>query len=135
MSLKGYLVNKTMSKKIYLDAFFNQYEDFLVQLKTVFPEDPDWKVYLSGLAIFRRTNPTMIVQKTWMYVSKFQDVIEKRDETFFMERDYSDLSEGEPIEQTVQKLKNMWSTLSVENKQIVWEFVSNITKLAKVCSE
>jgi len=62
-------------------------------------------------------------------------VIEKRDETFFMERDYSDLSEGEPIEQTVQKLKNMWSTLSTENKQIVWEFVGNITKLAKVCSE
>ena len=135
MSLKGYLVNKTMSKKIYLDAFFNQYEDFLTQLKTVFPDDPDWKVYLSGLAIFRRTSPMVIVQKTWTYVSQFQDVIEKRDETFFMERDYSDLSEGEPIEQTVQKLKNMWSTLSVENKQIVWEFVGNITKLAKVCSE
>jgi len=135
VSLKGYLVNKAMSKKIYLDAFFNQYEDFLTQLKTVFPEDPDWKVYLSGLAIFRRTSPMVIVQKTWMYVSKFQDVIEKRDETFFMERDYSDLSEGEPIEQTVQKLKNMWSTLSPENKQIVWEFVGNITKLAKVCNE
>lgn len=134
MSLKGYLVSKIMSKKIYLDAFFNQYEDFLTQLKIVFPEDPDWKVYLSGLAIFRRTSPMVIVQKTWTYVSQFQDVIEKRDETFFMERDYSDLSEGEPIEQTVQKLKNMWSTLSVENKQIVWEFVGNITKLAKVCS-
>lgn len=124
-----------MSKKIYLDAFFNQYEDFLNQLKTVFPDDPDWKVYLSGLAIFRRTSPMVIVQKTWTYVSQFQDVIEKRDETFFMERDYSDLSEGEPIEQTVQKLKTMWSTLSVENKQIVWQFVANITKLAKVCSE
>ena len=123
-----------MSKKIYLDAFFNQYEDFLTQLKTVFPEDPDWNVYLSGLAIFRRTNPTMIVQKTWEFVSRFEGMIQKRDETFFMERDYSDVSEGEPIEQTVQKLKNMWSTLSPENKQIVWEFVSNITKLARVCS-
>lgn len=135
MSLKESLVSKIMSKKIYLDAFFNQYEDFLTQLKTVFPDDPDWKVYLSGLAIFRRTSPMVIVQKTWTYVSQFQDVIEKRDETFFMERDYSDLSEGEPIEQTVQKLKTMWSTLSVENKQIVWQFVANITKLAKVCSE
>jgi len=123
-----------MSKKIYLDAFFNQYEDFLTQLKKVFPDDPDWKLYLSGLAIFRRTNPTMIVQKTWEFVSRFEDMIEKRDETFFMERDYSDVSEGEPIEQTVQKLKTMWSTLSFENKQIVWEFVGNITKLAKVCS-
>ena len=124
-----------MSKKIYLDAFFNQYEDFLTQLKTVFPEDPDWKLYLSGLAIFRRTNPTMIVQKTWEFVSRFEEMIQKRDETFFMERDYSDVSEGEPIEQTVQKLKTMWSTLSFENKQIVWEFVGNITKLAKVCNE
>ena len=120
---------------MYLDAFFNQYEDFLTQLKKVFPEDPDWNVYLSGLAIFRRTNPTMIVQKTWEFVSRFEEMIQKRDETFFMKRDYSDVSEGEPIEQTVQKLKTMWSTLSVENKQIVWQFVGNITKLAKVCNE
>jgi len=124
-----------MSKKIYIDAFFNQYEDFLNQIKEVFPEDPDWKLYISGLAIFRRTNPLIVVKKTWKYVSQFEEVIQKRDEKFFMERDYSDFTEGEePLEQTIEKLKGMWASLTPHNRKIVWEFVNNITTLARICS-
>lgn len=123
-----------MSKKIYIDAFFNQFEDFLTQIKDVFPEDPDWKLYLSGMAIFRRTNPLMVVQKTWKYVSRFEDVIKARDETFFLERDYSDITEGEePLEQTIAKLKTMWSVISPHNRRVVWDFVNNITALARMC--
>lgn len=123
-----------MSKKIYIDAFFNQYEDFLQQLKEVFPEDRDFPLYLAGLAIFRRTNPTIIAQKTWKHVSRFEDVIKKRDEDFFVKRDFSDITEGEePLEQTVEKIRGMWSGLNDHNKKMVWEFINNITALAKMC--
>jgi hypothetical protein len=124
-----------MSKKIYIDAFFNQYEDFLNQLKDVFPEDGDWKLYLSGLAIFRRTNPLIIVKKTWKYVSQFEEVIMNRDEKFFMDYDYGGITEGEePLEQTIEKLKGMWAALNPHNRKIVWDFIGNITALAKMCS-
>jgi hypothetical protein len=124
-----------MSKKIYIDAFFNQYEDFLNQLKEVFPEDRDWPLYMSGLAIFRRKNPMIVAQKTWKHVSKFEDVIRARDEKFFIERDFSDITEGEePLEQTIVKLRGMWSVLSPHNRKIVWDFVNNITALAKLCA-
>lgn len=124
-----------MSKKIYIDAFFNQYEDFLNQIKEVFPEDPDWKLYLSGLAIFRRTNPLIVVKKTWKYVSQFEEVIKNRDEKFFMDMDYSTYTEGEePLEQTIDKLKGMWASLTPHNRKIIWEFVNNITTLARLCS-
>lgn len=124
-----------MSKKIYIDAFFNQYEDFLNQIKEVFPEDPDWKLYLSGLAIFRRTNPLIVVKKTWKYVSQFEEVIKNRDEKFFMDLDYSTYTEGEePLEQTIEKLKRMWVSLTPHNRKIVWEFVNNITTLSRICS-
>jgi hypothetical protein len=124
-----------MSKKIYIDAFFNQYEDFLNQLKEVFPEDRDWPLYLSGLAIFRRTNPMIIAQKTWKHVSKFEEVIRNRDENFFMERDFGDITEGEePLEQTIVKLRGMWGVLTPHNRKIVWDFVNNITALAKMCA-
>lgn len=123
-----------MSKKIYIDAFFNQYEDFLQQLKEVFPEDRDFPLYLAGLAIFRRTNPTIIAQKTWKHVSRFEDVIKKRDEDFFVKRDFSDITEGEePLEQTVEKIRGMWAGLDDHNKKVVWDFVNNITALAKLC--
>jgi hypothetical protein len=124
-----------MSRKIYIDAFFNQYEDFLTQIKEVFPEDPDWKLYLSGLAIFRRTNPLIVVKKTWKYVSQFEEVIKNRDEKFFMDMDYSTYTEGEePLEQTIDKLKGMWASLTPHNRKIVWDFVNNITTLAKICN-
>jgi hypothetical protein len=62
-------------------------------------------------------------------------VIKKRDETFFLERDYSDITEGEePLEQTVTKLKGMWKQMTPHNRNIVWDYMNNITYLAKVCS-
>jgi hypothetical protein len=124
-----------MSKKIYIDAFFNQYEDFLNQIKEVFPEDPDWKLYLSGLAIFRRTNPMIVAQKTWKWVSKFEETIRNRDEKFFLSMDYSEYTEGEePLEQTIEKLRGMWAAMTPHNRKVVWDFVNNITTLAKLCT-
>jgi hypothetical protein len=124
-----------MSKKIYIDAFFDQYEDFLQQMLEVYPNDPDWPLYIAGLAIFRRTNPMMVVQKTWKHISRFEEMIKARDEKFFVERDYSDITEGEePLEQTVTKIKGMWAQLSLHNRNVVWDYVNNVTYLAKKCS-
>jgi hypothetical protein len=123
------------TRKIYIDAFYDQYEDFLQQMLQVFPGDPDWPLYIAGLAIFRRTNPLLVAKKTWKHVSRFEEVIKKRDETFFLERDYSDITEGEePLEQTVTKLKGMWKQMTPHNRNIVWDYMNNITYLAKVCS-
>ena len=124
-----------MSKKILIDAFFNQYEDFLNQVKMLFPDDGDWQLYLSGLAIFRRTNPLIVVKKTWKHVAPFEEMIAARDEKFFMERDYTDITEGEePLEQTIDKLRAMWGVLNPHNRRVVWDFVNNIVSLAKLCS-
>jgi hypothetical protein len=124
-----------MSKKIYIDAFFDQYEDFLHQMLEVYPNDPDWPLYIAGLSIFRRTNPMMVVQKTWKHISRFEEVIKARDEKFFLDRDYSDITEGEePLEQTVTKIKGMWEELGAHNRNIVCDYVNNITYLARKCS-
>ena len=124
-----------MSKKIYIDAFFDQYEDFLHQMLEVYPNDPDWPLYIAGLTIFRRTNPMMVVSKTWKHISRFEEVIKSRDEKFFIERDFSDITEGEePLEQTVTKIKDMWAQLSSHNRNVVWDYVNNITYLARKCA-
>jgi len=124
-----------MSKKIYLDAFFDQYEDMLKQCKEVFPSDPDWPVYLTGLAVLRRTNPAIVAQMTWKYVAPHEDLILKRDQAFFLERDYTAEAEGDAsIEQTITKLKGMWSQLTPHNQSILWDYITNITYLAKKCA-
>jgi hypothetical protein len=102
----------------------------------VFPSDPDWPLYIAGLAIFRRTNPLLVVKKTWKHIARFEDVLKRRDEKFFLERDYSDITEGEePLEQTITKLKGMWAQLSLHNRNIVWDYMTNITYLAKKCND
>lgn len=120
-----------MSKKIYVDAFFAQYEDLVQQMTAVFPGDPDWARYRTGLAVFRRTNPMVLVTKTWECVSPYEEAIRLRDEMFFLTYD---IAEG-PFVQTVAKLREMWQQLTPHNRSIVWDYITNITYLAKKCVE
>ena len=123
------------SKKILVDAFFNTYEDFMQQMIAVYPDDRDFPLYMSGLTMFRRVNPAIIVGKTWKWVSKFENQIKARDESFFLEYDYSNDTEGEePLEQTLEKLRGMWKGLSEHNRKIVWDYVNIIMELSRRCS-
>ena len=123
------------SKKILVDAFFNTYEDFMNQMIAVYPDDRDFPLYKSGLSMFRRVNPAIIVGKTWKWVSKFEGQIAKRDESFFLEYDYSSDTEGEePLEQTLEKLRSMWKELNEHNRKVVWDYVNLIMELARRCS-
>ena len=117
-----------MSKKIYLDAFYDQYEDLLQQMLVVFPEDPDWPRYKTALAVLRRANPTLLAVKTWEYVAPFEPIIQKRDDAFFLNYTFSDTP---GVHQSIAKLKSMWKQLSVHNRSIVWDYITNITYLAK----
>jgi hypothetical protein len=120
-----------MSKKIYLDAFYDQYEDLLQQMAAVFPTDPDWPAYRTGVTVLRRVSPMTLATKTWDYVSPYAEQIRTRNEAFFLTHT---LAEG-AIEQTIAKLRSMWTHLSVHNRTIVWEYVTNITYLAQKCGE
>lgn len=123
------------SKKILIDAFFNTYEDFMQQMIAVYPDDRDFPLYVSGLSMFRRVNPSIVVGKTWKWVSKFENQIKNRDESFFLEYDYSTDTEGEePLEQTLEKLRGMWRGLSEHNRKIVWDYVNIIMELSRRCS-
>jgi len=123
------------SKKILVDAFFNTYEDFMNQMIAVYPDDRDFPLYKSGLGMFRRVNPAIIVGKTWKWVSKFEGQIKARDESFFLSYDYSSDTEGEePLEQTLEKLRSMWRDLNEHNRKVVWDYVNLIMELARRCS-
>jgi hypothetical protein len=116
-----------MSVKIYLDAFYAQYDDLLQQMIAVFPEDGDWAKYRIGLSMFRRASPMMLVTATWDYVSPYEAQIQARDESFFLTHT---LATGAIVE-TIDKLRGMWHQLTPHNQSIVWDYITNITYLAK----
>jgi hypothetical protein len=119
-----------MSKKIFVDAFYDQYEDFLQQMITVFPSDPEWPRYKTAVAVFRRANPMNLVVKTWECVSPFETAIHERNDAFFLEQEVPD----GPLTHTIVKLKLLWEQLDAHNQSVVWDYIRNITYLAKKCS-
>jgi hypothetical protein len=123
-----------MSKKIYIDAFFEQYGDFLHQMVTVFPDDPDWARFRTGLAVFRRVSPKSIIQTTWEGIAPFEDSILRRDDEVFLARGKEELSPNQDaIDYLITKLTKVWTTLSLHNQNIIWDYVTNVMLLAKRC--
>jgi hypothetical protein len=117
-----------MSKKILIDAFFSQFSAFLNELKQMYPEDPDFPVFLSSLSLIKSTNPMMVVKFVQTeIIAKFGEKIAVRDETFFMNQDFSD--HGDVDLDIVKKLKQYIEGMSADTKETVWKYIEIITKL------
>jgi hypothetical protein len=118
-----------MSKKVLIDTFFNQFTDFLKQLENMYPEDTDFPVFITTLDLLKSTNPMLVVNfvKTEI-VDLFEDKIMKRDESFFMNQDYSDKDVNIDI---IRKVKEYIQNMTPKNKEIVWSYIELLTKLCK----
>jgi len=118
-----------MSKKVLLDAFFNQFSSFFGELAKMYPEDPDFPAFMTNLFLMKNTNPMMVVRyvKTEI-IEPYGEKIQKRDESFFLTQDYS--SRDDVDMNVVEKLKQYISGMSSETKDVVWAYIEIITKLA-----
>ena len=117
-----------MSKKILIDAFFNQFNSFLGELKQMYPEDPDFPVFITTLSMMKVANPMLVVNfiKTEI-VDPFGAKILAKDESFFMTQDYAKRNDVDL--NIVEKLKQYIQGMSVETKETVWKYIDIIAKL------
>lgn len=121
-----------MSKKILLDAFYNQFADFLSELIRVFPEDPDFPAYKTGLLLFQRTNPAFVIKAVHEHVAPYEETIRAKNVDFFLKHDYSGHTENDgALEQVIQKLKGYWSQMSESNQTVVWKYITLLMDLGK----
>ena len=117
-----------MSKKILIDAFFNQFNSFLGELKQMYPEDPDFPVFMTTLSMMKIANPMLVVNfiKTEI-VDPFGAKILARDESFFMTQDYATRHDVDL--NIVEKLKQYIQGMSPDTKETVWKYIEIISKL------
>jgi hypothetical protein len=120
-----------MSRKILLDAFYNQFSDFLDQLTKVFPGDTDFPTYKMGLLLLQRTNPILVVSEVHKHVAPFEEIIRAKNEDFFLKHEFSEYTSDDALEQIIMKLKGLWSTLTDNNKTCVWGYIILLMDLAK----
>lgn len=124
-----------MSRKLLMDAFFNQFSDFLNELIRVFPSDADFPTFKTALNLLQKTNPMLVITQVKTHTDPYAEMITSKNENFFIEHDYSDDVDGDgAIQQIIQKLKGLWEVLTPNNKKVVWDYVKVIRDLATRCS-
>ncbi len=123
-----------MSRKIFMDAFYGQFHDFLDQLVRVFPDDSDFPTYKTGLTLLQKTNPKLVPEQVALHVTPFEASIRSRDEKFFLEHQFPEYTDDNALDLIISKMKGLWTTLSATSKTVVWDYLTLLLDLAKRCT-
>ncbi len=123
-----------MSKKIFMDAFFTQFHEFMGQLIRVFPEDPDFTVYDSGVMMLQKINPGLVLAEFIKNVTPFEEIIRAKNSDFFIETKIFIFDPENTMDQVIQKLKAYWVGLSDSNKESIWNYIILLLDISKRCT-
>jgi hypothetical protein len=118
----------------YLTAFNNLIFKFTDDLIETFPEENDFKVYKRALTILKTANAKKMCAVFKSYSFIYRVKILSKDETFFLDNEYSEIKDANQddntVEQVINKLKLYWKELSDENKLKIWKYLETLIKLS-----
>jgi hypothetical protein len=123
-----------MSKKIFMDAFFTQFHEFMTQLMTVFPDDHDFAVYDAGVSLLKNVNPGLVIVEFNKHVLPFEDILRSKNSDFFLKHTFDSLEPDNTMEQVINKLKGYWVSLSEANKESIWRYIILLLDIVKRCN-
>lgn len=115
---------------IVIKTFFDQLITFLGELKDMYPDDPDFPLGLTSVKLMRTMNPTVIVKMFYDTAKPYDSEITSRNESFFMDHSFSDVQDVDF--NLLDKLKQYVRGMSPDSKKVVWVYIENLYKLAKV---
>lgn len=121
-----------------LTAFNDHFSEFLNDVQSVFPNDPDILTAKNALTMIRKANPKMIV-KIWktFIADKYRTQIELNDISFFIDKDYSSdvssASGSDKIMESIDRLREPIRNMAPDNQAKVMKYIQNLTKLADMC--
>ena len=129
------ITKESQIKSQLLKTFNDQFMQFVEDIISVFPKDPDILLAKNAFLFFRKTNPKMLIDIWYRYVvKKYKNIIEKGDISFFIEKDYGDdlanlndwsIKSLEAINRLRDPVKNMDS----ENQSKSMKYCQNLTTL------
>lgn len=121
-----------------LAAFNDHFSEFLNDIQSVFPNDPDILSAKNALTMIRKANPKMIV-KIWrtFIADKYRTQIQANDISFFIDKDYSSdvstASGSDKIMESIDRLREPIRNMGPENQAKVMKYIQNLTKLSELC--
>ena len=125
-----------MAKSQYLTAFNNHFEEFVEDIKRVFPEDTDISAAAVAIKQMRKANPTIVLKGFREYVTlPYSQQIDDGDIEFFLKKDYrSDLGNlsSSVILEKIDMLRKPISDMDIEDQKKVVKYLQNLKKLTEL---
>jgi hypothetical protein len=121
------------SKVTLMNAVFDQFTSFMNELIEMYPDDPDFSLFLNSLKLMRTTNPSLLIKYIYENTSGFEEQILAKDEKFFINYSFSEYSNDVDLN-IFSKLKQYIQTMSPSTKDNVWKYIQNIYRLSKAIS-
>jgi len=120
-----------------LAAFNDHFIEFVNDIVTVFPEDPDILSAKNSFILIRKANPKMIIKIWQSYViNKYGPEIEKGNIDFFINKDYGDdltnTGNLDKIVEAIDRLRNPVKMMNTEERTKVMKYMQNLQKLSTV---
>ena len=118
-----------------LTAFNEHFLDFLNDIQSVFPDDPDILTAKNALIAIRKANPKMIVKIWKAYIAdKYRAQIDSNDISFFLTKDYSSdisiIKNSDKIIESIDRLREPIRNMGPENQVKAMKYIHNLTKLS-----
>ena len=126
-----------MDKSSILQGFNNHLEDFINDVKLVFPDKVDVAAAGNILSTIRKANPKMIIKIWKNYISdKYHNEIEKGDISFFIGKNYNqdleNLDNSAKVLKSIEGLRAPISEMGQENQDKSMRYIQNLTKLSNL---
>jgi len=122
------------SKSVLMAALYDQFLTFLEELSEMYPEDPDFRLWITGIRLLKNTNPSILVKYIHDNMTLYHEKIMNKDVNFFIENDFTEYSSYINMD-VFGKLKGYIKNMSLESKESVWKYCQNIYRLGKACHE
>lgn len=120
------------SKVTLMTALFDQFTSFLTELSEMYPEDPDFSMFLTSVRIAKSANPNMVAKYMYSSMSEYEVQIMNKDEKFFLEHTFEQHKENVSMD-VFSKMKEYFSSMSADSKESVWKYCQNMLRLSKAC--
>lgn len=125
------------SNSTIITAFNDHFIEFLDDIITVFPEDPDILASKNSLLLIRKANPRLIIQIWNSYiVGKYKAMIDAGNIDFFINKDYTNdlvhADNSKKIVEVIDRLRSPIKSMTVEEQGKTMKYIQNLTKLSTI---
>lgn len=111
------------TKAVFLERFNKTINEFVTQLCILCPNVSEFQTFKAGISMFLLCDSTYIQSFFNKYIaSKYREQILNKDESFFLNEQYDIEDEQGYWKSFIDTICVLWTGLSPENKETVWQY-------------